>query len=47
MKPIFARQMEVYAGFMEHTDYHIGRLIDALKDLEFLDDTLIVIDHRG
>jgi hypothetical protein len=25
MKPIFARQMEVYAGFMEHTDHHVGR----------------------
>ena len=33
--------MEVYAGFMEHTDYHVGRLIDALKDLEILDDTLV------
>ena len=26
MKPILARQMEVYAGFMEHTDHHTGRL---------------------
>ena len=33
--------MEVYAGFLEHTDHHIGRLIDTLKDLEALDDTLI------
>jgi arylsulfatase A-like enzyme len=41
MRPILARQMEVYAGFLEHTDYHIGRLIDALEDLEILDDTLI------
>ena len=30
MRPILARQMEVYAGFLEHTDYHVGRLIDAL-----------------
>jgi arylsulfatase A-like enzyme len=43
MKPIFARQMEVYAGFMEHTDYHVGRLIDALEDLELLDDTLVYV----
>ena len=43
MKPIFARQMEVYAGFMEHTDHHIGRLIDALADLELLDDTLVYL----
>ena len=43
MKPIFARQMEVYAGFMEHTDHHAGRLLDALGDLEILDDTLIYV----
>jgi len=41
MKPVLARQMEVYAGFLEHTDYHVGRLIEALADLEVLDDTLI------
>jgi arylsulfatase A-like enzyme len=34
LKPILARQMEVYAGFLEHTDHHIGRLVDALEDLE-------------
>ena len=43
MKPILARQMEVYAAFMEHTDHHIGRLIDALQDLQELDDTLIYV----
>jgi arylsulfatase A-like enzyme len=43
MKPIFARQMEVYAGFMEHTDHHVARLIDALSELEILDDTLIYV----
>jgi arylsulfatase len=43
MKKVMARQMEVYAGFMEHTDHHIGRLIDALQDLEILDDTLIYV----
>jgi arylsulfatase len=43
MKPVFARQMEVYAGFMEHTDHHVGRLIDALEDLEILDDTLVYL----
>ena len=41
LKPILARQMEVYAGFLEHTDYHIGRLIDALDDLGVLADTLV------
>ena len=43
MKPVFARQMEVYAGFLEHTDHHVGRVIDALEDLEILDDTLIYV----
>jgi arylsulfatase len=33
--------MEVYAGFLEHTDYHVGRLVDALADLGVLDDTLV------
>ena len=41
LKPVLARQMEVYAGFLEHTDHHIGRLVDALEELEVLDDTLI------
>jgi len=41
LKPVLARQMEVYAGFMEHTDHHVGRVIDALADLEILDDTLV------
>ena len=41
LKPVLARQMEVYAGFLEHTDHHVGRLIDALADIEVLDDTLV------
>jgi arylsulfatase A-like enzyme len=43
MKPVLARQMEVYAGFMEHTDHHVGRVLDALKDLGIVDDTLIYL----
>jgi arylsulfatase A-like enzyme len=43
LKPVLARQMEVYAGFLEHTDHHIGRLIDALAELEILDDTLVYL----
>ena len=42
MRPVLARQMEVYAGFLEHVDHHVGRLVDALGDLEILDDTLVV-----
>ena len=49
MRPIFAREMEVYAAFLEHVDTHLGRLIDALEDLEVLDDTLIyyIIGDNG
>ena len=41
LKPVLARQMEVYAGFMEHTDHHVGRLVDAIDDLGVLGDTLV------
>jgi arylsulfatase len=41
LKPILLREMEVYAGFLEHTDHHVGRLLDTLKELEVLDDTLV------
>ena len=49
LKPVLARQMEVYAGFLEHTDHHVGRLIDALADLEVLDDTIVyyIIGDNG
>ena len=49
LKPVLARQMEVYAGFLEHTDHHVGRLIDALSDLEILENTLVyyVIGDNG
>ena len=49
LKPVLARQMEVYAGFLEHTDHQVGRLIDCLEDLEILDDTLIyyIIGDNG
>jgi arylsulfatase len=49
MRPIFAREMEVYAAFLEHVDDHLGRLVDALEDLEVLDDTLIyyIIGDNG
>ena len=43
LKPVLARQMEVYAGFLEHTDHHVGRLVDALEELEILDDTLVFV----
>jgi len=49
LKPVLARQMEVYAGFMEYTDHHVGRLVESLKKLNLLDDTLIyyIIGDNG
>ena len=49
LKPVLIRQMEVYAGFLEYTDYHVGRLVDSLKKLGLLDDTLIyyIIGDNG
>jgi len=38
---LFARQMEVFAGFAEHTDHEIGRLIDAIEEMGELDNTII------
>ena len=42
-------EMEVYAGFLEHTDHHVGRLIDAIDDLGVLDDTIVyyIIGDNG
>ena len=49
LKTILERQMEIYAGFLEHTDVQLGKLIDTLEDLEILDDTLIyyIIGDNG
>jgi arylsulfatase len=41
LKPVLARQMEVYAGYLEYADHHTGRLLDALEGLGVLDDTLV------
>ncbi|CAL1151188.1 unnamed protein product [Cladocopium goreaui] len=40
-KPVYLRLMENYAGFMAHTDHHIGRLIDSLDASGELDNTLV------
>ena len=49
LRPVLERQMEVYAGFLEHTDHHIGRVLDALDALDALDDTLVymIIGDNG
>jgi arylsulfatase len=40
-KKLFARQMEVFAGFGEYADYEVGRVVQAIEDLGQLDSTLI------
>jgi arylsulfatase len=40
-KRLFARQMEVYAGFAAYTDHETGRLIEAIRATGQLDNTLI------
>lgn len=49
LKPVLRRQMENYAGFLEHTDHHVGRVVQALADLGVLEDTLIyfIIGDNG
>jgi arylsulfatase A-like enzyme len=49
LKPVLRRQMEVYAGFFEYTDFHIGRLVDAIAVLGALENTLVyyIIGDNG
>jgi arylsulfatase len=41
LKPVLEREMEAYAGFLEHTDVQVGRLVETLEDLGILDDTIV------
>jgi arylsulfatase len=41
-KALEARTMEAYAGMVDNMDYHIGRIIDFLKDIGEYDNTLII-----
>jgi arylsulfatase A-like enzyme len=47
--PVLRRQMEMFAGFLEHADNQVGRLIDALGDIDVLDNTLVyyIIGDNG
>lgn len=40
-KKLYARQMEVFAGYSENADWNVGRLLDAIKEMGDLDNTLI------
>lgn len=42
-KRLYARMMEVFAGFLEHTDHQIGRLLDYLASTGQLDNTLVMV----
>ncbi len=41
-KKLFARQAEVFAGFLEQTDHEIGRLVDAIESIDEMDNTLFI-----
>ncbi len=49
LKPVLERQMEIYAGFLEHTDFHVGRVIDAIESVGALENTLVyyIIGDNG
>jgi arylsulfatase A-like enzyme len=40
---LFSRMMEVFAGFLSHTDHHLGRLLDFLRDRGDLDNTIVMV----
>src|SRR4051812_47856852 len=41
LRPVLAREMDIYAAFLEHADHHVGRIVDTLADTKILDDTLV------
>jgi len=41
-KKLFSLQMETFAGFMEHTDNEIGRMVDAIEEVGALENTLFI-----
>ncbi|MEI7746151.1 MAG: sulfatase-like hydrolase/transferase, partial [Actinomycetota bacterium] len=41
-KRVYARQMEVYAGFLSQTDHHIGRVLNFIEEIGELDNTIVI-----
>jgi arylsulfatase A-like enzyme len=39
---LYARQMEVYAGYSENADHNVGRVLDAIAEMGELEDTLVI-----
>jgi arylsulfatase A-like enzyme len=42
-RAVVGRKMELYAGLMENMDYHIGRLIDHLKEIGEYENTVFIV----
>ncbi len=42
-RKLYARMMEVFAGFFEHTDHQIGRVLDFLEQMGELDNTIVMV----
>ena len=40
---LYCRMMEAFAGFLSHTDHHIGRVLDAVDELGQADNTVVVL----
>jgi arylsulfatase A-like enzyme len=41
-KKLFARMMEIYAGYLEQTDFNVGRVIEAIDALGLKENTLVI-----
>ncbi len=42
-RKLYSRMMEVFAGFLSHTDHHLGRLLDYLEKEGLLENTLVMV----
>ena len=42
-KRFFLKLQETFAGFLDHTDHHVGRLLDFLDEMNITDDTMIFL----
>ena len=41
-RKLYARQMEIYAGYLENADWNVGRLLDAIEEMGELEHTLVI-----
>jgi arylsulfatase len=42
VRKVYARQMEVYAGYQENTDHAVGRVVQAIDEMGLADNTLVI-----